>query len=79
LYRNCWIKEEDKEQLKQKEREHIKAIEREKREKYDPNKIFDNREKVIVKELEQKHYLTVKEKWYNKIFSKMRKFFKVHN
>ncbi len=76
LYRNCWIKEEDKAQLKQKEREHIKAIEKEKREKYNPNKIFENREKAIVKQLEQKHYLTVKQKWYNNIFSKIRNFFR---
>lgn len=76
LYRNCWIKEEGKAKLKQKEREHIKAIEKEKREKYNPNKIFENREKVIVKQLEQKHYLTVKQKWYNNIFSKIRNFFK---
>lgn len=76
LYRNCWIKEEDRVELKQKEREHRRAIERERIEKYNPNKIFENREKVIVKQLEQKQYLTVKPKWYNNIFSKIKNFFK---
>lgn len=75
LYRNCWITEEEKKKLEQEEKEHIRAIEEEKRKKYNPDKIFENKEKQIVQELEENRYLVVQEKWYNKIFNKIKSLF----
>lgn len=76
LYRNCWITEEEKKKLEQEEKEHIRTVEEEKRKKYNPDKIFENKEKQIVQELEENCYLVVQEKWYKKIFNKIKNFFK---
>ena len=72
LYRNCWITEEDKKQLEQEEKEHIRAVEEEKRKKYNPDKIFEDKEKLIVQELKENRYPVVQEKWYNKILNKIK-------
>ena len=72
LYKNCWITEEEKKELKEKEEEHRRAVEEAKRKQYNPDKIFENREKSIVQELEENHYIVEREKkWYNKLFDKI--------
>ena len=77
LYKNCWITEEEKKELKEKEEEHRRAVEEAKKEKYNPDKIFENREKSIVQELEENHYIVAQEKkWYNKLFDKIGKVLK---
>lgn len=77
LYRNCWISEGEKIELSKKEKEHLQNIEKEKREKYNPDDLFTNREQNITRELEENHYLVVQEKWYIKVLSKIKKFLKL--
>lgn len=72
LYRNCWITEEEKRNLKEKE---IKDL-REKQEKYNPDKLFIKETEKIEQELEEHNELVVQEKkWYQKLLNSIHKFF----
>lgn len=77
LYRNCWITEGEKKKLKEIERKYMIDTEQDKRNKYNPDKIFENREKLIVEELKENHYIVAKDKkWYSKLFEKIKNLFK---
>ena len=77
IFRNCWITNEQKDELAKKEKEKIDDIEKEKKEKYNPDKLFEKKEEKIKKELQENHFLEVvkEEKWYKKIFDKIKNFF----
>lgn len=76
LYRNCWLKNEEKTQFLRLEEEYIQNIEEEKRKKYNPEKLFEDnklKEQSILEELQENNYLIVKEeKWYIKFWNKIK-------
>lgn len=77
LHRNCWATEEEKIQIRKEEIEYIRNIEETKKERYNPDNIFKNREKHITKELEENHYITIqKKKWYQVFFEKISDYLK---
>ena len=45
IYRNCWIKEEEKKQLRLKEKDNFENEEKLKREKYNPDNLFEHDKK----------------------------------
>ena len=74
---NYWCEsEEEKTELKSILAENEKIKEQELREKYNPDNIFKNEEKIIVTN-EEKVSLIVQEdlKWYQKIFNKIKSLF----
>lgn len=79
IYRKCWATDEEKKNIYQEEKLRIQNEEKEKREKYNPDNIFKNEkqiEKELIEELQKNNYLIVQEKWYMKIFYKIKKIFK---
>lgn len=75
IYRNCWAAEKEKEEIAKKEKAREIEIQQKKREKHNPDEIFKKREKSVIQELEENHYLVEKEKWYLKILKKLKRFF----
>ena len=79
IYRNYWCNEEERKELDQKIIENDKKYEEELREKYNPDNIFKNKqhkEKSIIEA--HTDLIQYKEpKWYQKMFAKILKLFKI--
>lgn len=78
LYRNCWATQEEKIQITKREKQRLVEKENEKREKYHPDNLFKNKEEKISNELQENHYLVVPDKWYKRIITKIKSFFKIN-
>ena len=70
IYRNCWISQEEKQEILDKQKEYLSYIESKKK---SADEIFENRNENIVEELQKNNYLPVKQKWYQKILSNIRR------
>lgn len=75
IFRNCWATEEEKKEICIREKEELEKKEKERQDKYNPDKVFEKREKNIINELKENNYLIVKEKWYSKLFRKIKQIF----
>lgn len=79
IYRLFWADEEKKKELSEKDKLDMINEELEKQRKYNPDNLFDNRkndsnEKIVNDELA--FPVVIKEKWYIKVFKKIKGFFK---
>ena len=82
IYRDYFCSKEEREELLREEREEKLREEEEKRKRYNPDDLFKKEEKPepIQKEEEQKNTALVEYselKWYQKIYQKILKFFKI--
>ncbi len=77
IYREYWCTPEERAELDKRSEEAQIKLDEEIREKYNPDKIFENKTKTIVPP-ESKSNITVIEelKWYEKIINKIKSFFK---
>lgn len=77
------LTEEQKQYFKAKEKIEKRQIEKEKKQKYNPDDIFKNKEKIIEKDIvnSEKTRMVVrkKEKWHKKIFNIIKKILKKLN
>lgn len=80
IYRDFLCDKEEKARLQYRDAQKIKEAEDELREKYDPDNLFKNRSNNSVEEnmneVEETSIAVIKEKWYEKIFSIVKKLFK---
>lgn len=70
IYRNCWISQEEKQEILDKQKEYLSYVESKKK---SADEIFETRNEKIVEELQKNNYLPVKQKWYQKILSNIRR------
>ena len=84
IYRNYWCTQEEKERLINKDLEDKEQYEKEQREKYNPDNIFKNKSKISENNTEienEERHVQIAEykepKWYQKIFDKILKIFKI--
>ncbi len=83
IYRDYFCDKEEREKLIKKEREEEKIAEEEKRKKYNPDNIFQKEENKIdkqeeIKEKQPMELVKYEElKWYQKIYQKILKIFKI--
>ena len=79
IYRNYWCDEDKKKQLMEDDANKKREYEKEIYEKYNPDNIFKNRNKVIedikIKE-DEKKLIVPKETFFKKIINKIKSFFK---
>lgn len=85
IYRDYLVDEDERRKIIQEEQEEQKKEEEELRERYNPDNLFkkDKKEENISKEVnveEPKALIEVKEKWYTKIWNKLKALLKIrHN
>ncbi len=79
LYRTCWMKDEEKRELRQKENEYIKEKEQKKREIYNPNEIFNKKHETIkvVKDEDSCLQVVKKDNFFIRIIKKIKNIFKI--
>lgn len=73
FFRDYWATPEQKEKIKKKEEYDINGVEEEKRQKYNTDNIFNNREKENIEEKALVEYK--EEKWFDKFINFMKRFF----
>lgn len=75
MYRDFLCDENEKNKLKLRDAEALKVFAEELREKYNTDNIFENRRKINDGTTTETAIALVEEKWYNKIFHIIKKFF----
>jgi len=76
IYMRYFANEEEKLDLINKIRQNDELEENQKNEKYNPDKIFDNVPKNITELENEINLVNINEKWYQRIFNKIKFFFK---
>ena len=80
IFRDYWASEYQRERILAKEKYDLQKLEEERRKKYNPDDIFKDKEikdTQLKQEDESKSMILVnEEKWYNKIFNKIKSLFK---
>lgn len=80
IFRDYWASEYQRERILAKEKYDLQKLEEERRKKYNPDDIFKDKEikdTQLKQEDESKGMILVnEEKWYNKIFNKIKSLFK---
>lgn len=76
LYRDYWASQDERKQLLEEEKAELIDIENEKKEKYNSNNIFENKNNETKENLEEVKSLVIKESLIKKILSKIRKIFR---
>lgn len=80
IFRDYWASEYQRERILAKEKYDLQKLEEERRKKYNPDDIFKDKEikdTQLKQEDESKSMILVnEEKWYNKVFNKIKSLFK---
>lgn len=76
MYRNYWCDEDTKKKLMQEDMQYKRKYEQELYEKYNPEGLFKNKNKVIKINEDEKQLILTKGSFFKKIINKIKSFFK---
>lgn len=82
IFYDYWTTDYQRQRIDEKDKKNADILEMQKREKYNPDNIFKNKQTKEPNDISEENYsLTVikEDKWYNKLFKKLQNILKIRN